>query len=63
MGQHKPTYCYTKHTRYWHRYPPENWTLTKPVYTMDQFEFAVRELFDTVAAAVYGPASSLSAGA
>src|SRR5271170_7179400 len=42
------------HENYWHRYPKEN---AKPVFTIDQFEPAARELLDTVAAALYGGAS------
>jgi hypothetical protein len=38
------------HEEFWHRYPKED---GKPVYTIDQFEPAARELLDTVAAAVY----------
>jgi hypothetical protein len=45
------------HEEFWHRYPREE---AKPVYTIDQFEPAVRELLDIVSTAVYstGPPPS-----
>ncbi len=43
------------HERFWHRYPKED---GKPVYTIEQFEPAARELLDTVAAAVYSTAAA-----
>ncbi len=39
------------HEKYWHRYPKEN---AKPVFIIEQFEPAARELLDRVAATIHG---------
>ena len=44
------------HEKFWHRYPKED---SKPVFTIDQFQPAARELLDSVAVAVYGNSSPL----
>ena len=44
------------HEKFWHRYPKED---SKPVFTIDQFQPAARELLDNVAVALYDNLSPL----
>lgn len=46
------------HKGFWSRYPKEDWT--KPVYVIEQFEPAVRELLEQVRVALYGQAASFA---